>query len=383
MTDVSFVCPLPGASGALALTARRDLLSNASIEEWNEISDGHVERVQGPADSIQAPFPKVSNDAVIMQTFTTFTLLLAAVPVLAHRAHMQTGGRSTSVEVAICETQEPDDALRSLHKELSAQKKLRKVKPRDPESFLIETYFHFVVTEDTAKYYTPDVRNQLATAQLNALNNAYSTIGISFNLHDPSFNVNSSWATNGDELSMKTALRQGTYSALNIYFQSNLSSDGLQNDPSNFLLGYCELPTQVTRTTCSSQGSCTSRSTPPIYYKTDGCNVLLATMPGGGMQTYDQGKTAVHEVGHWFGLLHTFQDNSCASTSTGDYIDDTPQELTATDGCPTGKDSCPGSAGMDPIANYMDYSSDACYTNFTPLQGDRIIDLYKRMRQGA
>lgn len=362
-----------------------------------------------------------------MQTFTTFTLLLAAVPVLAHRAHMQTGGRSTSVEVAICETQEPDDALRSLHKELSAQKKLRKVKPRDPESFLIETYFHFVVTEDTAKYYTPDVRNQLATAQvcfpsflitsqnrqsltashqLNALNNAYSTIGISFNLHDPSFNVNSSWATNGDELSMKTALRQGTYSALNIYFQSNLSSDGLQNDPSNFLLGYCELPTQVTRTTCSSQGSCTSRSTPPIYYKTDGCNVLLATMPGGGMQTYDQGKTAVHEVGHWFGLLHTFQDNSCASTSTGDYIDDTPQELTATDGCPTGKDSCPGSAGMDPIANYMDYSSDAwyvqtfsfleltwaneanvlclrSYTNFTPLQGDRIIDLYKRMRQGA
>lgn len=77
------------------------------------------------------------------------------------------------------------------------------------------------------------------------------------------------------------------------------------------------------------------------------------------MQEYDQGKTAVHEVGHWFGLLHTFQDTTCASSDGGDYIDDTPQEATSTSGCPVGKDSCPASPGVDPVNNYMDYSSDA------------------------
>ncbi|KAL8699686.1 MAG: hypothetical protein Q9224_001305 [Gallowayella concinna] len=318
-----------------------------------------------------------------MLIFTTLNILLAAAPVWAHRAHMETGGYTRSVEVSMCDTQQPDEALRSIHQELSAQKKLRKVKPRDPESFLIETYFHFVVAEDTAADYTPELRTNLATAQINALSTAYAPMGISFNLHPASFNINSTWATNADETTMKTALRQGNYSALNIYFQSNLSSPGLQSDPNNFLLGYCELPTQMTRTTCSSQGSCNTKSTQPLYYKSDGCNVVLATMPGGGMQMYDKGMTAVHEVGHWFGLLHTFQGNDCAQGSSGDYIDDTPQEMVATDGCPVGKDTCPGMKGVDPIGNYMDYSSDECYTGFTPLQRERIVDLFKLMRKGS
>ncbi|KAL8791187.1 MAG: hypothetical protein Q9213_000144 [Squamulea squamosa] len=286
---------------------------------------------------------------------TITTLLLAAAPVWSHKTHMAVGGHARSIDVSVCDTQGPDEALRAVHNELSAQKKLRKVKPRDPVPYTIQTYFHFVVGEDTASFYTSAVRDKLATAQFNALNTAYAPVGISFNLQPPTFNINTTWATNADEISMKTALREGTYSALNIYFQSNLSAPGDYNDPSSFLLGYCELPTQVTRTTCSSQGSCTTRTNPPAYYKTDGCNVLLASMPGGGMQTYDQGKTAVHEVGHWFGLLHTFQDNSCEKGSNGDYIDDTPQEMTATDGCPVGKDTCPGLPGMDPVANYMDY----------------------------
>ncbi|KAL8861053.1 MAG: hypothetical protein Q9178_002566 [Gyalolechia marmorata] len=296
-----------------------------------------------------------------MLGFSVTVLLLAAAPIWAHKAHMAVDGRARSVDVSICDTHGPDEALRSIHTELSAQKKLRKVKPRAPESFAVETYFHFVVTEDTASYYTPEVRNALATAQYNTLSSAYAPVGIHFNLQPPTFNINTSWATNADETSMKSTLRKGTYSDLNIYFQSNLSTPGTYSDPTSFLLGYCELPTQVTRTTCSSQGACTTRAERPSDYETDGCNVLLASMPGGGMQMYDQGKTAVHEVGHWFGLLHTFQDNSCERASAGDYIDDTAQEMTATDGCPVGKDTCPGSVGVDPIANFMDYSSDAWF----------------------
>ena len=56
--------------------------------------------------------------------------------------------------------------------------------------------------------------------------------------------------------------------------------------------------------------------------------------------------------------LHT-QDNTCATGDPGDYCDDTPQESQSTTGCPMGKDSCPGSPGLDPINNYMDYSTDA------------------------
>jgi hypothetical protein len=55
-----------------------------------------------------------------------------------------------------------------------------------------------------------------------------------------------------------------------------------------------------------------------------------------------------------FGLLHTFQGNSCSGS--GDSIADTPQQISATSGCPIGRDSCPSVAGLDPIHNYMDYS---------------------------
>ena len=149
---------------------------------------------------------------------------------------------------------------------------------------------------------------------------------------------------------MKNALRQGTYNTLNVYFQTNLSSADMS--PGSILLGFCSLPTNVT------YGSPPTEF-PQADYAFDGCNILAGTMPNGSVSGYNQGKTAVHEVGHWFGLLHTFQDTTCSSSDPGDYIDDTPQEGSATNGCPTGKDSCPNSTGVDPINNYMDYSTDA------------------------
>lgn len=147
---------------------------------------------------------------------------------------------------------------------------------------------------------------------------------------------------------MKRALRNGTYRDLNIYLQSDLSSASLTpGAPGTLLLGYCSLPaTWVTP------------STPPQYYLDDGCNILAGSMPGGNVYGYTQGLTAVHEVGHWFGLLHPFQDNTCDPADAGDFIADTPQQSTPTSGCPVGKDSCPGDPGLDAVHNYMDYSTD-------------------------
>ena len=101
-----------------------------------------------------------------MLAFVALPLLLTVAPVVARKGVMEHDGHARSVEISMCGTQQPDDALLSIHSELSAQKKLRKVKPRAPESFIIDTYLHFVVTEDTAYLYPPEKRDQLATAQV-------------------------------------------------------------------------------------------------------------------------------------------------------------------------------------------------------------------------
>ncbi len=92
------------------------------------------------------------------------------------------------------------------------------------------------------------------------------------------------------------------------------------------------------------------------------------SVPGGYLAPFDLGGTADHEVGHYLGLYHTFQ-GGC--TAPGDQVADTPDEATPTSGCPSGKDTCP-TAGLDPIHNYMDYSDDACYTQFTAGQDARM-----------
>ena len=93
-----------------------------------------------------------------------------------------------------------------------------------------------------------------------------------------------------------------------------------------------------------------------------------ATVPGVGAPPYNLGRTLTHEMGHYFGLFHTFE-NGC--NDPGDDVADTPDEAAANYGCPEGADSCP-SPGLDPIHDYMDYTDDACYTEFTLGQMTRM-----------
>ena len=102
-----------------------------------------------------------------------------------------------------------------------------------------------------------------------------------------------------------------------------------------------------------------------------------ASLPGGDIANYSLGETATHEAGHWLGLHHTFQ-GGC--NDPGDAVDDTPAQASPTNGCPEGRDSCLDDQGLDPIHNYMDYSWDSCYTEFTSGQSSRIASMWSAYR---
>ena len=161
----------------------------------------------------------------------------------------------------------------------------------------------------------------------------------------------------GEEHDMKTALRQGGPNALNLY----------STTAGELYLGWAYLPEITTK---------------PGQEYLDGVVFDWETIPGTSNKyagEFDEGETVTHEVGHWLNLEHTFY-RGCSSG--GDYVADTPPEKTPTDGCPAGKDTC-SAPGLDPIHNYMDYSFDSCYTEFTPGQVQRMRDAWLFYRAPA
>jgi hypothetical protein len=111
----------------------------------------------------------------------------------------------------------------------------------------------------------------------------------------------------------------------------------------------------------------------------DGIRIYYGSLPGGPEANYNEGDTVTHETGHWLGLMHTFE-GGCKERRGGDMVDDTPAQGVATNGCPEGQDSCLDKPGLDPIHNYMDYSYDSCYTEFTPGQASRIRQMFTAYR---
>ena len=94
------------------------------------------------------------------------------------------------------------------------------------------------------------------------------------------------------------------------------------------------------------------------YFGTD----LSASHP------YNLGRTATHEIGHYFNLEHTFY----AGCSDWHDCEDTPPLQSPTYGCPNYPDvSC---ASNNMTMNYMDYTNDACMSMFTVCQANRMID---------
>jgi PKD repeat protein len=86
----------------------------------------------------------------------------------------------------------------------------------------------------------------------------------------------------------------------------------------------------------------------------------------------DDGRTLTHEIGHWLGLYHTFQDGC----SDGDLCDDTPPVASTftNANCPQNGNSCSNDFPdlPDMWENYMDYSNGKCMSVFTKQQVSRM-----------
>ncbi len=93
-------------------------------------------------------------------------------------------------------------------------------------------------------------------------------------------------------------------------------------------------------------------------------NTGTATAP------FNKGRTATHEIGHYFGLLHPWGDDgsACGTTENSDGVSDTPATSNPYSGCPTfpnNTNACTSTTNGSMFMNYMDYVNDACMAFFT------------------
>jgi len=218
----------------------------------------------------------------------------------------------------------------------------------------VKVHWHVITRADG----TGGVTDQQLKAQLRVLNTAFAgtlskqdaptifrfvTASIDRTANDDWYN----WGTSdedfeSDDAEAKKELHRGGFADLNVYVTGLGGGD---------LLGYATFPFDTT-------------------LERDGVVVLNESLPGGSVAPYNEGDTLTHEVGHWLGLFHTFE-NGC--TAPGDSVPDTPYQAEGENifSCDESLDTCPA-PGKDPVHNYMSYGDDPCLDRFTLGQSVRM-----------
>jgi len=202
------------------------------------------------------------------------------------------------------------------------------------------------------------ISDEQRVEQVKVLNHAYEKYGIEFQYDSEMVEVvdNPQWFRmdhgSWQEREVKRLLGGDPQLVLNFY------TAGL----SNGLLGWATFPWEL-------DGD----------EERDGVVMHCGTLPGGDVANFNLGKTAVHEVGHWLGLWHTFQ-GGC--DDFGDHVGDTPPHAGPNYGKPEpGRHNACGITMDDaPIHNFMNYVDDEWMNEFTIGQIKRMwaqIELYR------
>jgi hypothetical protein len=102
---------------------------------------------------------------------------------------------------------------------------------------------------------------------------------------------------------------------------------------------------------------------------------------GTAQAPFHLGRTATHEVGHYFNLRHIWGDTEDCSGS--DFVADTPNAAGPNFGTPTFPSvSCSNGPNGDMFMNYMDYVDDVAMFLFTTQQVSRIRTALEESRPG-
>jgi hypothetical protein len=218
-------------------------------------------------------------------------------------------------------------------------------------STTVPTYVHVMA----GKNGEGDVTNSQIRRQIDVLNDTFAggesseaaATGFTFALAGIDRFYNDTWHKDGGSAKYRSETRKGGADALNIWLVDFK------------YLGIATFPWDYEK-----------------HARIDGIRVHFDSIPGGSIANYNLGETATHEAGHWLGLYHTFQ-GGC--TATNDEVADTPAQSSPTNGCPEGRDSC-SLPGLDPIHNYMDYSYDSCYNQFSAGQSTRMSQMWSAYR---
>ncbi|KAI9896797.1 hypothetical protein N3K66_007819 [Trichothecium roseum] len=263
------------------------------------------------------------------------TALLFAATALGHVIRSEGGFHCSAPEA----TEEQKDMMRVFAQKEAANRAAGIVNAKAAVN--VDVYMHAVSASEGGL-----ASDEVLQGQFDTLNEHFGRVGFSLNYAGHTRTVNADWANdgNGQEMAMKQELRQGDMKAMNFYIIDVLPTAS----------GYCYYPADA------PEGS-EARTR-------DGCTLAIDAV----------GLIAVHEGGHWFGLLHTFDGDNC--DGPGDLVDDTPAQSGPSSGCPASRDSCPNQPGEDPIHNYMDYTSPDCWTGFSQGQIDRMNSQWEQFR---
>lgn len=221
---------------------------------------------------------------------------------------------------------------------------------------------HFVHITDGANGHITQAQRE---KQIEVLNRAYQTAGITFSYAEEEVVLvdNADWYRMGHG-----SIRERQCKTQNQAVDPTRGLNFYTAAPGGGLLGWATFPHLM-------------EGDPDM----DGVVILDGALPDGASVPYNLGGTAVHEVGHWLGLYHTFQ-GGCFPP--GDEVADTPAHAGPNYGKPADSDQphnlCPTApAGSDcPIHNFMNYVDDDWMNEFTEGQIDRIWSQIGMFRSG-